>query len=92
MVRLLKSVYWDQKDATFSIFCDVCPEGMGFWYLVMKLGFYSPTPDYERPDLIIYFEALCVLSALLNAHCCMNQHCWRQVVFPPEKPIKRHVL
>jgi hypothetical protein len=31
------------------------------------MGFYSPTPDDVHPELIFYFEALCVLCALLNA-------------------------
>lgn len=67
-VRLLKSVYWDFVDATQVIYCDACPEGMGFWYPHLSIGFYSPTPTYEHPDLIFYFEALCVLSAIFDAH------------------------
>ena len=50
------------------IYCDVCPDGMGFWYPDLSIGFYSPTPSYKQPDLIFYFEALCVLSALFDAH------------------------
>ena len=41
---------------------------MGFWYPELSIGFYSPTPSYENPDLIFYFEALCVHSALFDAH------------------------
>jgi hypothetical protein len=41
---------------------------MGFWYPDLKVGFYSPTPSHEHPDLIFYFEALCVHSALFDAH------------------------
>ena len=69
-VHLLKSVYcqWGSNDATLTVFCDACPEGMGFWYPELKVGFYSPTPSYEHPDLIFYFEALCVHSALFDAH------------------------
>jgi len=47
-------------NASLTIFCDACPEGMGFWYLSMKIGFFSPTPAYENHDLIFYFKALCV--------------------------------
>jgi hypothetical protein len=67
-VHLLKSVYWDPDDATLTVYCDACPEGMGFWYPNLRLAFYSPTPCYEKPDVIFYFEALCVHSALFNAH------------------------
>lgn len=67
-VRLLRSIYWDASEATLTIFCDACPEGMGFWYPSLNLALYSPTPSYEHPDLIFYFEALCVQSALFDAH------------------------
>jgi hypothetical protein len=67
-VRLLKSVYWGSGEASLTIFCDACPEGMGFWYPEFNIGFYSPTPCHEHPDLIFYFEALCVHSALFDAH------------------------
>ena len=67
-VHLLKSVYWGVDEATTTIFCDACPEGMGFWYPNLNIGFYSPTPHHEQPNLIFYFEALCVHSALFDAH------------------------
>jgi len=67
-VRLLKSLSWDLTEATHTIFCDACPEGMGFWYPSKKTAFFSHTPQYENPDLIFYFEALCVLCALFDAH------------------------
>jgi hypothetical protein len=67
-VRLLRSIYWGADEATLTIFCDACPEGMGFWYPELRVGFYSPTPLHEHPDLIFYFEALCVHSALFDAH------------------------
>jgi hypothetical protein len=67
-IRLLKSVRWDVDEATLTIFCDACPEGMGFWYPDFNIAFYSQTPCHEHPDLIFYFEALCVHSALFDAH------------------------
>ena len=67
-VCLLKSVYWISHEATFTIFCDACPDGMGFWYLDLNIAYYSPTPCHEHPDLMFYFEALCVHSALFDAH------------------------
>ena len=41
---------------------------MGFWYPKTNEGFVSPTPSDVSPQLIFYFEALCVLSALYNTH------------------------
>jgi hypothetical protein len=67
-VQLLRSVYWGIDDATLTVFCDACPQGMGFWYPDLRVAFYSPTPAYENPDLIFYFEALCVHSALFDAY------------------------
>ena len=67
-VRLLKSIHWGISEATLTVFCDACPEGMGFWYPDLNVAFYSQTPCHENPDLIFYFEALCVHSALFNAH------------------------
>jgi len=68
-VQLLKLISWAPADASLTIFCDACPVGMGFWYPSMKIGFFSPTPAYENPNLIFYFEALCVLLAIYDAHC-----------------------
>lgn len=66
-LRLLDSSSWPIHSATSTIYCDACPTGMGFWYPDRNLAFYSPTPVDDSPDLIFYFEALCVLCALLNA-------------------------
>ena len=67
-VLLLKSIHWGLSDATHVIYCDACPSGMGFWYPGLDIGFVSPTPTQWNPLLIFYFEALCVLSALHDAH------------------------
>ena len=63
-VHLLKSFSWSPSLADFVIFCDACPEGMGFWYPVLKEGYYAPTPVNVPTNVIFYFETLCVLSAL----------------------------
>ena len=65
-VHLFKSFTWAPDAADFVIYCDACPDGMGFWYPVSKEGFYAPTPVNVPTDVIFYFEALCVLSALDN--------------------------
>ena len=67
-VHLLRSISWDTTDATWTIYCDACPDGMGFWYPDLNIRFYSPTPSCEQPNLVFYFKALCVLSALFDAH------------------------
>ena len=59
---------WDMADASHVVYCNACPLGMGFWYSELQIGFYSPTPWDVDSKLIYYFEALCVLSALLDAH------------------------
>jgi hypothetical protein len=67
-VNLLESFSWDVSDATQTVYCDACPEGMGFWYPASGIGFHSRTPICGDPSLIFYFEALCVFSALVDAH------------------------
>ena len=37
---------------------------MGFWYPVSKDGYHAPTPVNIPSNVIFYFEALCMLSAL----------------------------
>ena len=63
-VHLFKSITWKPASADVVIFCDACPEGMGFWYPTSKDGYYAPTPVNSPSNAIFYFEALCVLSAL----------------------------
>ena len=54
------------SEADFVIYCDACPDGMGFWYPVSKDGYYAPTPVNPPTNAIFYFESLSVLSALDN--------------------------
>ena len=65
-VHLWKSISWAPDMADHVIYCDACPNGMGFWYPVSKDGYYAPTPVNVPSDFIFYFEALCVLSAIVN--------------------------
>ena len=65
-IHLFKSFYWTPSSADFVIYCDACPDGMGFWYPVSKDGYYAPTPVDAPTNAIFYFESLCVLSALIN--------------------------
>ena len=63
-VHLLKSFRWTPTLADFTIYCDACPDGMGFWYLVLRDRYYAPTPVNMLANVILYFETLCVLSTL----------------------------
>jgi hypothetical protein len=63
-IHLFRASDWDPTLADFTIYCDACPEGMGFWYPSLDLGFYSPTPENSEITIIFYFEALCVFCAL----------------------------
>jgi hypothetical protein len=65
-VHLFKSFSWTPSLADFVIYCDACPEGMGFWYLTSKDGYYAPTPVNIPSEVIFYYESLCVVSALVN--------------------------
>ncbi|KAJ3488344.1 hypothetical protein NLJ89_g11627 [Agrocybe chaxingu] len=67
-VLLLRSLSWDINNALHTILCDACPEGMGFWYPNLLLAFYARTPSATLTSLISFYEALCVLSALREAH------------------------
>jgi hypothetical protein len=64
-VHLLKSFSWDPLLTDLTIYCDACPDGLGFWYPVSKDGYYTPTPVNIPTNVIFYFETLCVLSALI---------------------------
>jgi hypothetical protein len=65
-VQLFESYHWDPPSADFVIYCDACPEGLGFWYPISKDGYYAPTPVNIPSNAIFYYEALCVLSAIMN--------------------------
>ena len=62
----LQTVSWVVNSADFTIFCDACPSGMGFWYPSFNEGFLCGIPD-PCNDLNFFYEALCVLCALRDA-------------------------
>jgi len=57
-------MYWDATSTDFTLFCDACLEGMGFWLPDSCVSYYSPTPGGTMDEHIFYLEALCVLSAI----------------------------
>jgi hypothetical protein len=63
-VHIFRSSDWEPMSADFTLYCDACPEGLGFWYPSTCLGFYAPTPKDSQISVIFYFEALCVFCAL----------------------------
>ena len=65
-VHLFKSISWTPSLADFVIYCDACPEGLGFWYPFSKEGYYAPTPIDAPTNAIFYFETLAILSALTH--------------------------
>ena len=67
-IRLLSSITWEAVDADKTIFCNACMEGLGFWYPNRHQGFYSPVPWGASCDIIFYYEALAVTSALDNLY------------------------
>jgi hypothetical protein len=63
-IHLIRQIRWDIASADFTIYCDACLEGMGFWLPDKRVGFYCPVPDGLTDKQIFYFEALCVISAI----------------------------
>ncbi|KAF8809075.1 hypothetical protein BYT27DRAFT_7222633 [Phlegmacium glaucopus] len=65
-IRILKSVAWTPSIADFTIYCDACLDGLGYWYPDSKEGYYAPAPINVPTNVIFYFKSLCVLSALTH--------------------------
>ncbi|KAF4618205.1 hypothetical protein D9613_011558 [Agrocybe pediades] len=65
-VHLLRSSTWPVELQSWTIYCDACLEGMGFWYPHTNTGFFCPTPSNTASHIIFYFEALTVLCALID--------------------------
>jgi hypothetical protein len=64
-IFMFKAINWNPHvDADFTILCDACPAGMGFWTAELLLGFYAAVPVGAPKDTIFFWEATCVLSAL----------------------------
>ncbi|KAF7785160.1 hypothetical protein Agabi119p4_1325 [Agaricus bisporus var. burnettii] len=62
-VILLKHLDWTAAEADYTIFCDACEFGLGFWYPFLNLGYWGYAPSDTTND--IYFrEGLCVAAAL----------------------------
>ncbi|KAJ6468717.1 hypothetical protein DFH09DRAFT_955414 [Mycena vulgaris] len=77
------AIDWNpHTEANFSILCDACPRGMGFWNEILRRGFYSPVPTVAPKDTIFFWEATCVLAAL--EWFCLNE----RVNFVGDRPAR----
>jgi hypothetical protein len=65
--RVLQSLDWDLNTADITAYCDASLTGLGFWFPGLSAGFWSPVPEDPPKDTIFYFEALSVLSAILQS-------------------------
>jgi len=65
-VHLLSSVTWNAEDADETIFCDVCMDGLTFWYTNHWQGFFSPVSSHLMGKMIFFYEALATTSATNN--------------------------
>ena len=65
--RVLKSLDWNPDSADILAYCDVSLSGLGFWFPGISIGFWSPIPKNLPCDTIFYFEALSVLSAIIQS-------------------------
>ncbi|KAJ7129202.1 hypothetical protein C8R44DRAFT_615205 [Mycena epipterygia] len=64
-IFMFNAIDWNPHvDADFTILCDACPAGMGFWTAELLLGFYAAVPADAPKNTIFFWEATCVLSAL----------------------------
>ncbi|KJA20810.1 hypothetical protein HYPSUDRAFT_203410 [Hypholoma sublateritium FD-334 SS-4] len=69
-VRVLSSIAWNLEDADYVVYGDACLTGIGFWIPRPNLGFFASIPDDDEitDEIIHFYEALCVLSALHHIH------------------------
>jgi len=63
-ICMLNSVVWDQAHADLVIFCDACPQGLGFYCPLLNIGFCSQISDTSHLGTVFFLEALCIASAL----------------------------
>lgn len=66
-VYMMDAVEWDVEDANATVYCDASLTGMGFYCPSLNVSYCSPVPENSPLHTIFYYEALCVVSALLWA-------------------------
>ncbi|KAJ7031754.1 hypothetical protein C8F04DRAFT_959875 [Mycena alexandri] len=64
-VHILESLDWDVHEADVEAFCDASLSGLGIYFPAIGLGYQSNIPTAAPPpEVIFYFEALCVCWCL----------------------------
>jgi hypothetical protein len=64
-IFMFRAIDWNPHvDTDFTILCDACPAGMGFWTTELAVGFYAAVPADAPKNTICFWEATCVLSAI----------------------------
>ena len=66
-IHMLKSVEWSPHDrmaTTLIAYMDASAVGMGIWFPGEHTGFQCPLPADGPKDLIFFYEALAVYSAV----------------------------
>lgn len=62
-LSLREACSWSVAEADLVIYCDACPQGIGFWIPSLSLGFHAPLSDVP----VYQAEAYCVLTAAVWA-------------------------
>src|SRR5882724_2715975 len=63
-ICMLNSVVWDQAHADLIIFCNACPQGLGFYCPSLNISFCSQISNTSHLGTVFFLEALCIASAL----------------------------
>ena len=66
-IHMLQSVEWfpqDNQASTLIAFVDASSVGMGIWFPGIYAGYQSPLPSNGPKDLIFFYEALAICSAI----------------------------
>jgi hypothetical protein len=71
-VHILRLTEWDPASADFVSYCNACPDGLGYWFPSLSLGFCALTPESPPTSAIFFCEALCVLCALQDIATCVQ--------------------
>ena len=66
-IHLLEMIEWTESDAKLIIYCDASLSGLRFFASLLRLGFYAVIPENPPLQMIFYFEALCICTAILWA-------------------------
>ena len=66
-IHIIDAVEWGVRNADRVIHCDASLSGLGFVDLNTQIGFYATIPPDALLNTIFFYEALCVISAILWA-------------------------